>query len=155
MITSQASRDSWEFIRRWGNSEELKRTKARGMGSVPAERNQPDGSQCQGKQLRRARTSWYQKNRHNGGPAANLELQRSEESELTSPADQLGSDQRADGIILLSLKLPSEPEPGLHSWCQWHTKEASDELSPGNPSSGLNEEAVLETAWKTISKYHS
>lgn len=32
---------------------------------------------------------------HIGGPAANLELQRSEESELTSPADQLGSDQRA------------------------------------------------------------
>lgn len=32
---------------------------------------------------------------HIGRPAANLELQRSEESELTSPADQLGSDQRA------------------------------------------------------------
>ena len=44
-----------------------------------------------------------------------------------------------DGISLFCLTYPSEPEPGLPGWCQWHTKESSDE-----PSSGLNEEAVLE-----------
>lgn len=30
------------------------------------------------------------------------------------------------GIIFCSIKYPSEPEPGLHSWCQGHTKEMSN-----------------------------
>lgn len=115
----------------------------------------PDGGQCQGKQLR-ARTSWYQKNRPHwrarSQPGAVEEWREQAHFPSWPNWDQI---KEPGGMILFSLKHPSEPEPELQGWCQWHAKEAWDERSPGNPSSGLNEETVLEIAWKTVLKYQS
>lgn len=83
---------------------------------------------------------------HIRGPAANLELRRSAESELTFPADQMGSDQRARWNYFIQHEVPFRTRARAAQLCQGHTEETSDERSTGNPSSGLNWQAVLETA---------
>lgn len=71
------------------------------------------------------------------------EVERASSLSQLTTWDQI---KEPDGIISFDLKHPSEREPGLHSWCQRHTGEGLDAPSPGNLLSGLNGEAVLETA---------
>lgn len=146
------------------NSEALTRTRARGMGPVSAERSQRasrEKSACQmGANVRAG--SWEElephgirRIDHSGGPGANLELERSGENELTSPADQLGSHQRARWNDFIQPKAPFRTRARVVQLVPMAHYRASDEPSPRNLTSGPNEEAVLETASETVMKYPS
>ncbi|VTJ78703.1 Hypothetical predicted protein, partial [Marmota monax] len=60
---------------------------------------------------------------HTRGPVANLELWRGAESELTFPADQMGSDQRARWNYCIQHEVPFRTRARAAQLCQGHTEE--------------------------------
>lgn len=154
MITSQTSWGIWELTGSQGeNLSSFAENKSQRNGTSSSKDKSvcQDGANASGSSWGELEPHGKRRIDHIGGPTANLELQRSDESELTFPDDQMGSDQRARWDYFTGLKHSSEPEPGQQSWCQWHIEESLDELS-----SGLNEETVWETALEDqIEKNHS
>ena len=78
------------------NSAALPRTKARGTGPAPAEINQHArmGASARVSSCAELEPCGIRRIDHSRRPAAKLEVQMIGESRLTSPDDQIGSDQR-------------------------------------------------------------
>lgn len=155
VVIAQASWDAWKFTRSQGKLRSIDENKSQRNGASAS----GEKSACQmGANAREG--SWEElephgirRIDHTEGPGANLELERSGESELTSPADQLGSHQRARWNDFIQPKAPFRTRARVAWLVPMAHNRVSDEPSPGNPTSGPNEVAVLETAWETVMKY--